>query len=97
MLRYPGYAEVWSFEVGDILWLRWHPLANVLLCGTADSEMWMWKIPGGNLFSDIRNIDIDMLLTTRNQCCGCGFWIRCLFELWIRDPKWVKNQDPDPG
>jgi hypothetical protein len=47
VLRYPGYAEVWSFEVGDILWLRWHPLANVLFCGTADSEMWMWKIPGG--------------------------------------------------
>ena len=47
VLRYPGYAEVWSFEVGDITWLSWHPMANVLFCGTADSEMWMWKIPGG--------------------------------------------------
>lgn len=53
VLRYPGYTEVWSFEVGDILWVSWHPLANVLFCGTADSEMWMWKIPGGDskLFS----------------------------------------------
>jgi hypothetical protein len=22
--------------------------------------------------------------------------IRCLFDPWIRDPGWVKNQDPDP-
>jgi hypothetical protein len=26
-----------------------------------------------------------------------GSGIRCLFDLWIRDPGWVKNQDPDPG
>ncbi len=23
--------------------------------------------------------------------------IRCLFDHWIRDPGWVKSQDPDPG
>jgi len=47
VLKYPGFAEAWSFEVGDILWLRWHIVANVLFAGTADSEMWMWKIPSG--------------------------------------------------
>jgi hypothetical protein len=26
-----------------------------------------------------------------------GFGIRCLFDPWIRDPGWEKNQDPDPG
>ncbi len=30
------------------------------------------------------------------QCCGFGSGIRCLAP-WIRDPEWVKNQDPDPG
>jgi hypothetical protein len=29
------------------------------------------------------------------QRCGSG--IRCLFDFWIRDPGWVKNQHPDPG
>ncbi len=29
------------------------------------------------------------------QCCGSG--IRCIFDPWIREPEWVKNQDPDPG
>ncbi len=29
------------------------------------------------------------------QCYGSG--IRCLFDPWIRDPGWVKSQDPDPG
>ncbi len=28
------------------------------------------------------------------QCCGSGSGIRCLFDPWIRDPWWVKNQDP---
>ncbi len=31
------------------------------------------------------------------QCCGPGSRIRCLFGPWIRDPGWVKSQDPDPG
>jgi len=48
VFKYPGYSMEWSFEVGDILWMKWHPVANVLFCGTADSEMWMWKIPSGN-------------------------------------------------
>jgi hypothetical protein len=26
-----------------------------------------------------------------------GSRIRCLFDPRIRDPEWVKNQDPDPG
>jgi hypothetical protein len=32
---------------------------------------------------------------TSTQCCGSG--IRCLFDSWIGDSGWVKNQDPDPG
>ncbi|KAF7711329.1 angio-associated migratory cell protein [Silurus meridionalis] len=39
--------EIWSFEVGDLEWLQWHPCAPVLLAGTADGNMWMWKIPSG--------------------------------------------------
>uniref|UniRef100_A0A3P9AKP5 Angio-associated migratory cell protein n=1 Tax=Esox lucius TaxID=8010 RepID=A0A3P9AKP5_ESOLU len=40
--------EVWSFEVGDLEWLEWHPCALVLLAGTADGNVWMWKIPAGD-------------------------------------------------
>lgn len=29
-------------------WLEWHPEANVLLAGTADGNVWMWKIPSGD-------------------------------------------------
>lgn len=46
--RVPGFQQIWSFEVGDILWLKWHSVANVLFCGTVDSDMWMWKIPSGD-------------------------------------------------
>jgi len=47
VLRSPGLEKVWSFEVGDVLWVKWHTQANVLFAGTADSQLWMWKIPGG--------------------------------------------------
>ncbi len=30
-----------------------------------------------------------------NQCCGSGSG--AFFDPWIRDPGWVKNQDPDTG
>ncbi|KAK3557257.1 hypothetical protein QTP70_026079 [Hemibagrus guttatus] len=39
--------EIWSFEVGDLEWLQWHPCAPVLLAGAADGNMWMWKVPSG--------------------------------------------------
>ncbi|TUE53336.1 Angio-associated migratory cell protein [Bagarius yarrelli] len=39
--------EIWSFEIGDLEWLQWHPCAPVLLAGAADGNMWMWKIPNG--------------------------------------------------
>ncbi len=29
------------------------------------------------------------------QCCGSESGIWCLFDPWIRDMGWVKNQDPD--
>ena len=41
---------VWSFETGDMSWLDWHPGANVLFAGTADSSFWMWKIPSKIFF-----------------------------------------------
>lgn len=39
--------QVWSFETSDLEWLLWHPVANVLLAGTADGDGWMWKVPKG--------------------------------------------------
>ncbi|XP_013381116.1 angio-associated migratory cell protein [Lingula anatina] len=41
-------VEIWSFECTDLEWLRWHHCAHILLAGTVDGEMWMWKIPGGD-------------------------------------------------
>jgi hypothetical protein len=36
-----------------------------------------------------------MLEIVADEACGSG--IRCLFDPWIRDPGWVKNQDPGSG
>lgn len=40
--------EIWSFEVRDLEWLEWHPCAPVLLAGTDDGSVWMWKVPSGD-------------------------------------------------
>ena len=38
--KYPGYKQVWSFELGqDVLWLQWHAQAAVLLAGTAEGQV----------------------------------------------------------
>jgi hypothetical protein len=39
----------------------------------------------------------DKIFRYYYQCCGSGSGIRSLFDPRIRDPGWVKNQDPDPG
>ncbi|XP_037552613.1 angio-associated migratory cell protein [Nematolebias whitei] len=46
--RVESKEEIWSFEVGDLEWLEWHPCAPVLLAGTDDGSVWMWKIPSGH-------------------------------------------------
>ncbi|XP_033101349.1 angio-associated migratory cell protein-like isoform X3 [Anneissia japonica] len=42
-----SWEEIWSFECSDLEWMKWHPSAHVLLAGTADGDIWMWKIPSG--------------------------------------------------
>jgi len=41
-------SELWSFEVSEIEWLEWHPAAPVLLAGTKEGQIWMWKVPQGD-------------------------------------------------
>uniref|UniRef100_A0A0B7B680 Angio-associated migratory cell protein n=1 Tax=Arion vulgaris TaxID=1028688 RepID=A0A0B7B680_9EUPU len=40
-------AEVWSFDVSEVEWIQWHHSAPILLAGTKDGQVWMWKIPSG--------------------------------------------------
>ena len=45
--KYPGYKLSWSFELGqDVLWLEWHGQAAVLLAGTAEGQVWVWRVGG---------------------------------------------------
>ncbi|XP_065566334.1 angio-associated migratory cell protein-like isoform X2 [Artemia franciscana] len=38
---------VWSFEIDDLNWLKWHFGAHVLFAGDISGSMWMWQIPSG--------------------------------------------------
>lgn len=42
------YKMVWEFEMGDMIWLQWHPAANVLLAGAESGETYVWRIPSGD-------------------------------------------------
>ncbi|XP_022079230.1 angio-associated migratory cell protein-like [Acanthaster planci] len=39
--------EIWSFECSDLEWLSWHHSSLVLLGGTSEGQIWMWKVPSG--------------------------------------------------
>ncbi|XP_031849389.1 angio-associated migratory cell protein [Nomia melanderi] len=41
-------AKIWSYNMGDATWMKWHIAANVLLAGSVDGEVYMWKIPTGD-------------------------------------------------
>ncbi|CAG2102511.1 unnamed protein product [Medioppia subpectinata] len=46
--------KVFDFEVDEINWMSWHPMANnVLMAGTATGDAWMWKL-NTNLTSDCK-------------------------------------------
>ncbi|XP_074655957.1 angio-associated migratory cell protein-like [Tubulanus polymorphus] len=51
-----GNVKVWSMagkelkcslECGDMEWMKWHPSADVLIAGSCDGDVWMWKVPSG--------------------------------------------------
>lgn len=53
---------VWCHECDDIEWLQWHDSAYVLICGLSSGEIYMFKIPQGNLKT----------LPTNGSRCNCG-------------------------
>ncbi|XP_071876593.1 angio-associated migratory cell protein isoform X2 [Bombus fervidus] len=41
-------TKVWDYNMGDATWMMWHTVANILLAGSVDGEIYMWKIPDGD-------------------------------------------------
>ncbi|KOX79874.1 Angio-associated migratory cell protein [Melipona quadrifasciata] len=41
-------TKIWDYNMGDATWMMWHAAANVLLAGSVDGEIYMWKIPDGD-------------------------------------------------
>ncbi|KAF3420233.1 hypothetical protein E2986_09949 [Frieseomelitta varia] len=41
-------TKIWDYNMGDATWMMWHTAANVLLAGSVDGEIYMWKIPDGD-------------------------------------------------
>ncbi|XP_018329365.1 angio-associated migratory cell protein [Agrilus planipennis] len=38
---------IWCYEVDDLEWLLWHPISNVLFCGTKSGDIYLWQVPSG--------------------------------------------------
>ncbi|XP_008543793.1 angio-associated migratory cell protein [Microplitis demolitor] len=38
---------VWSYNMGDASWMKWHNVANIIFAGSVEGEIYMWKIPSG--------------------------------------------------
>lgn len=46
--RSSSSAVIFRFYLLSLQWLEWHPCAPVLLAGTDDGSVWMWKVPSGD-------------------------------------------------
>jgi WD40 repeat protein len=53
---------IWCYEGDDMEWLAWHPLTNILLCGSHSGEVYVWQVPQGNC----------KVLTSHGSACTCG-------------------------
>ncbi|SNX88051.1 related to Angio-associated migratory cell protein [Melanopsichium pennsylvanicum] len=48
--------KTWEFLTNlegpdEIIWIDWHPKGSVLAAGGADSTVWMWQLPSGNVMN----------------------------------------------
>lgn len=43
-----NYKKVWEFSMGDMIWMKWHRKSNVLLAGSEEGEIYIWRIPSGD-------------------------------------------------
>lgn len=66
--------KIWEFEVGDILWVMWHPVVPILLAGAVEGGVWMWKVPAFETktiqLSNNPPVDATFLSTNRHLAVG---------------------------
>ncbi|KAK7507275.1 hypothetical protein BaRGS_00001210 [Batillaria attramentaria] len=100
--RCESKAAVWFFESGsDITWLQWHHAAHVLVAGTQDGEVWMWKIPSG----DCKTFQSHgapsqcgrIMPDGKSACVGYGDGVVKLWDLKAGKPQhtWQHSVMPD--
>ncbi|XP_037938778.1 angio-associated migratory cell protein-like [Teleopsis dalmanni] len=54
--------QVWQYSMGDMVWLRWHHAANVLFAGGDTGEIFVFRIPNGDV----------KILTGEGERCEAG-------------------------
>lgn len=74
LFRVSDNSKVWEFDVGDVLWVIWHPLVPILLAGAVDGGVWMWKVPAFETktiqLSSNPPVDAKFLSTNRHLVVG---------------------------
>ncbi|XP_013110464.2 angio-associated migratory cell protein [Stomoxys calcitrans] len=40
--------KVWEYSMGDMSWMRWHKATNVLMAGSEDGEIYVFRLPAGD-------------------------------------------------
>lgn len=66
--------KIWEFEVGDVMWVMWHPIVPILLAGAVDGSVWMWKVPSFETktiqLSSTPPVDATFLSSNRHLAVG---------------------------
>lgn len=74
LFEFQDNKKIWEFEVGDVLWVMWHPVVPILLAGAVEGGVWMWKVPAFETktiqLSDKPPVDATFLSTNRHLAVG---------------------------
>lgn len=83
-----GFIQIWNksgnklfdFEIDDLNWLLWHPLAdNVLMAGTQSGDAWVWRL-NHSLTTDCKTFQSFGKSNTSAKCLSDGKRIAMGYE-----------------
>lgn len=90
------FELIWEYEMGDMSWMKWHVVANVLFAGAESGETYVWLMPSGDckvLQGNGNKSEVGQL-TPDGKSLIVGYTDGCV-KLWnIKSSSVVQSYEP---
>lgn len=68
------FKKVIDFQIGDMVWMKWHKSSNILMAGGDGGEIYIWRIPSGDckVFrgNGLRSEDVALTMDGKRLIAG---------------------------